>query len=132
MPGTPGLVVELVGDLRPHVAEDRSSALSQAAQSLLSIGRHHVVRHVGVPRLERRAAQGIPGPEHQAGNDEAPRQHEEDAADRDSFQPDADGRSHGPLLAGWFSRVTQPVLMGVVALIVGGLAVYNFVQLASA
>ena len=36
-------------------------------------------------------------------------------------------------LAGWFSRVLpQPVLMSMVALIVGGLAVYNFIQLGSA
>ena len=36
-------------------------------------------------------------------------------------------------MAGWFSRVLpQSVLMGMVALIVGGLAVYNFVQLGSA
>ena len=49
-----GLGVELVGDFGPHAAEDRLFGLEPGRPvGLVDLGGVHVVRHVGVPRLER-------------------------------------------------------------------------------
>ena len=71
------LVVDLVDDLGPHLAKHRLLSLEVGGPvGLVDLRGVPVVRHIGVPGIERGTALGIPGPRDQQRPGDHQQEHE--------------------------------------------------------
>ena len=75
--GDAGFGVELVGDFGPHAAEDRFLGLEPGRPvALVDLVGMHVMRHVGVPRLEIGSTLRIPGARNKESRGDHDQQHQ--------------------------------------------------------